>query len=105
MREIWLKDPIYPGQYPHHLWEDDGSGGWNYVGTCREYTKGWSPTYNPTTGMFARHNSEVLMLPTTKTIPEGTKIMISDDESGAEYRVSGAVVKYDRGRMQNRLWI
>ena len=50
---------IFQGQYPHHLWEDDGVGGWTYVGICRENSLGWSPTYNPTVGIFARHNSVV----------------------------------------------
>jgi 3D (Asp-Asp-Asp) domain-containing protein len=92
-------------RYYHFLWEDD-NGAWKFVGKCAEYTTGWSPTYNPTAGgMFARHNSTIVMPPETKTIPEGTKIMVSDDDAGIEVRVTGNVVKYDRNVMQNRLWI
>ena len=92
-------------QYPHHLWEGDGSGSWSYAGKCREETAGWDPVYSPTSGLFARHNSVVYMPADTKTLPEGTQIMITDDESGTGKRVNGTVHKYDRGRFHNRLWI
>ena len=91
-------------QYPHHLWESDGGGGWDYVGICREETAGWDPNYNPIS-MFARHNSVIMVPAGTKTIPEGTMVRLTDDAAGTDERVHGLVYKYDRGRLHNRLWI
>jgi len=87
-------------QYPHHLWESDGSGNWQYVEICREQTAGWDPAYSPTSGLFARHNSVIHLPAGTKTIPEGTQVRITDDAAGMVKRVNGTVYKYDRGRLQ-----
>ena len=92
-------------QYPHYLFEEDGSGTAKYVCRCREETFGWSPDATYQVTLFGKRSSLIQIPYGEKKIAEDTMVSVSNDAAGTDVRVQGRVLKYDAGQLHNRLWV
>ena len=92
-------------QYPHFLFEDDGSGTLIYVSRCREETAGFDPTATTQTVLFGKHSSLIQIPFGSQKIAVDTMVAVCNDSAGTDERVRGYVLKYDEGQLHNRLWI
>ena len=96
---------IRPGQYPHFLFEEDGSGTAAYVCRCREETFGWDPEVTFQVTLFGKRSSLIQIPKGERKLAIDTTVFVANDDAGADVRVRGIVLKYDEGRFHNRLWI
>ena len=92
-------------QYPHHLFEIDGTGTATYVCRCRDETLGWDPSATKQTVLFGKHSSLIQIPYGERKLAVDTVVFVSNDAGGMDERVRGTVLKYDQGQRHNRLWI
>lgn len=110
-------------QYPHYLymrevsegtqdnsgnWVNNGGSpsGWVLHSMCREETNGKGSTINGTDGKAVVYSSTVYIPRGAGEIKEGTEVVVSqfnDPEDGV--RIKGQILKFDKGQLNNRLWV
>lgn len=126
---------VINNQYPHFLYTrasgegvQDETGGWTggeavyeYHSRCREETNGRGTKVAAADGTY-RVFSALVQIPVEAThIPEGTEVVITDKEidpaqllsedfvsdatNSGKIRIKGECLKFDEGRLHNRLWI
>lgn len=126
---------VINNQYPHHLYKrvsgeavQNEQGSWvttgaafQYCGSCREETNGRGSKVQAANGVFREFSSLVQIPAGAERISEGTEIVVTTTEvepaqllssdfvetAKAEglVRISGECMKYDEGRLHNRLWV
>jgi len=106
-------------QYPHFLYVktvtesvQDGDGNWTdpsetlvLHSVCREQTNGKGSLVNGPDGKAIVFASIIHLPLETERIPEGSEVIVSDDESGSIVRIKGEVLKFDTGQLHCRLWV
>lgn len=126
---------VINSQYPHFLYKradaestQDENGSWTtgaasyeLCGRCREETGGRGSKVQTASGNY-REFSSLVQLPTSvKRIPEGTEVVVTTEEvptsdllsdsfvqnalSEGIVRIAGECLKFDNGRLHNRLWV
>lgn len=126
---------VVTNQYPHFLYKrvsaeatqnDDGSwendeGTYIFCGSCREETSGRGAKVQVANGVFREFSSLVQMPVEVQRITEGTEIIVTTVEVESDQllsddfvevalaeglvRISGECLKFDEGRLHNRLWV
>ena len=92
-------------QYPHYLFEEDGTGTATYVCRCREETLGWDPEVTFQVTLFGKRSSLIQIPYGERKLAIDTIVFVTNDDAGTDVRVRGNVLKYDQGQLHNRLWI
>lgn len=102
-------------------WATDNAAAYELCGACREETNGKGNKVQAANGVF-REFSSLVQIPVGVTpIPEGTEIVVTTVEADTEMlesedfveiakaegivRISGECLKFDEGRLHNRLWV
>ena len=126
---------VINNQYPHFLYKrtsgeavQNANGSWEsseaaivLCGACREETNGKGNKVQAANGVFREFSSLVQIPAGVQRIPEGTEIVVTTVEVAAErlqgedfvesakaegiVRISGECLKFDEGRLHNRLWV
>lgn len=107
-------------QYAHYLFREESTGESTqdesgfytdeeqrrvFVSKCREETNGQGQEIQGADGTFHKY-SAIVQLPKGSTpIKEGTSVIVTDDAKGVSIRITGIVLKYDKGQLHNRLWV
>lgn len=106
-------------QYPHYLYAvegadsiQDASGNWIntqstnvFISACREETDGRGSEIKVAGGTFHRFTSLIQLPKGALTVEVGTRVFIANNANGTDIRISGVVLKYDKGVYHSRLWI
>lgn len=107
-------------QYPHFLFVQtsaegavrDESGnwskptnGWSLIGRCREETGGRGSKVMTTDGRTVVFTALVQCPVGSPKIVEGSKIKVTNDETGEDVRVIGECLKSDVGQLHTRHWL
>lgn len=110
-------------QYPHYLYRrevsevtQDNSGNWVNNGgdpsvwvlhsMCREETNGKGSTINGTDGKAVVYSSTVYIPRAAGEIKEGTEVVVSkSNDPTVGIRIKGQILKFDKGQLNNRLWV
>lgn len=103
-------------------WVDGEEAAIVFCGTCREETNGKGDKIQATNGVF-REFSALVQLPTdVQRVAEGTQVFVTSREvetpadlldngfveqatADGTLRIVGECLKFDSGRLHNRLWI
>lgn len=125
---------VINNQYPHFLYTrasgegvQNETGGWTggeavyeYHSRCREETNGRGTKVATADGTYRVFSALVQIPVDAARIPEGTEVIITDEDidpaqlhnddfvSNATnniIRIKGECLKFDKGRLHNRLWI
>ena len=102
-------------------WVKQGTTAYEFCGACREETNGKGSKVQAANGVFREFSSLVQIPVGVQRIPEGTEIVVTTVEVEAErlqsenfvetakaegiVRISGECLKFDEGRLHNRLWV
>lgn len=102
-------------------WVKQGTTAYELCGACREETNGKGSKVQAANGVFREYSSLVQIPVGVQRIPEGTEIVVTTVEVEAErlqsenfvetakaegiVRISGECLKFDEGRIHNRLWV
>lgn len=102
-------------------WVTEGTAAYELCGACREETNGKGNKVQAANGVFREFSSLVQIPAGVQRIPEGTEIVVTTVEVAAErlqgedfvesakaegiVRISGECLKFDEGRLHNRLWV
>lgn len=110
-------------QYPHYLyrrevaastqdadgnWVNNGGdpSSWELHSMCREETNGKGSTINGSDGKAVVYSSTVYMPRDAAEIKEGTEVVVSQfNEPDDGVRIKGQILKFDKGQLNNRLWV
>ncbi len=107
-------------QYPHNLYlktvtgssQDEsgnfvpGSESWVFHSECREQTNGQGSVINGSDGEAIVFSSTVHLPMSAVRIPEGSEVkVLNGDPEDPFLRIQGMVLKFDVGRLHNRLWL
>ena len=102
-------------------WVKQETTAYELCGACREETNGKGSKVQAANGVFREFSSLVQIPVGVQRIPEGTEIVVTTVEVEAErlqsenfvetakaegiVRISGECLKFDEGRLHNRLWV
>ncbi len=107
-------------QYPHFLFAmlpseesvQDENGNWSestettqLMSICREETNGSGNELKAGGGLFYKYSSLIQMPKDAPEIDEGAAIFVSNDIEGQDVRITGKVLKFDKGQLQCRVWL
>lgn len=107
-------------QYPHFLFVcdapeavQDGNGNWvssddtglKFVSKCREETGGVGAEYQVAGGTFRKASALIQLPKGVANIPDGAKVVVSNDVDGNDVRIQGTVLHFDFGQLHSRLWL
>lgn len=110
------------GQNDNGSWEGDGEAAVEFCGSCREETNGKGSKIQAANGVFREFAALVQMPVGVQRVAEGTEVFVTSREvvtpadllngdfveaAKAEglVRISGECLKFDEGRLHNRLWV
>ena len=102
-------------------WVTEEEPAFTFCGSCREETNGKGSKVQAANGEYREFSSLVQIPVVVQRIPEGTEIVVTTEEIPADellsedfvdrakaegiVRISGECLKYDEGRLHNRLWV
>lgn len=102
-------------------WVTEESAAFELCGSCREETNGKGSKVQAANGLYREFSSLVQIPVGVSRIPEGTEIVVTTQEVDVEdllsedfieqakaegiVRISGECLKFDEGRLHNRLWV
>jgi len=107
-------------QYPHNLYlktvtgssQDEsgnflpGNESWVFHSECREQTNGKGSLINAADGEAIVFASTVHLPMSAPRIAEGSEVKVLNGDPEDPYlRIQGTVLKFDPGRLHNRLWL
>lgn len=102
-------------------WVETSSPAYVSCGSCREETSGRGGRVQTANGVY-RDFSAIVQMPTAvERIPEGTEVVVTNVKVAADkllstdfveqakeegiVRIAGECLKFDEGRLHNRLWV
>lgn len=106
-------------QYPHYLFAltsgesvQDENGYWTdeeqkavFLSKCREETDGRGQEVQVADGTYRKFSSLIQIPYGDLEVKEGTSVFVSDREDGSGIRITGPVLKFDKGQLHSRLWV
>ena len=106
-------------QYSHYLFAvmaepsvQQENGRWSdevqkvtFLSMCREETDGRGAEVQTADGTYRKYSSLIQIPKGDLVVKEGTSVFVSDSRDGSNIRISGIVLKFDKGQLHSRLWV
>lgn len=107
-------------QYPHYLFifkspeaYQDEKGNWvtptepvlTFHSKCREEVNSGQKQIQVGGGEYNVYKSVIQLPKIAKRIKEGSQIVVTDDDEGAEIRLKGTVLLFDKAQLHSRIWV
>ncbi len=103
-------------------WEDGEDAAIVFCGTCREETNGEGDKIQAANGVFREFSALVQLPVSVERVAEGTEVFVTSEQlttpadllngdfveqakASGTVRIVGECLKFDNGRLHNRLWV